>query len=309
MSMRAPVVVCSLVVLAAVGAVPVVGHGNHVSADPQVVDDHLVVESSVIANQQGGYAVVHVDEGGKIGKPIGHVRIRGGRETAYAVPVDESFLSKVDGEASVWVVLHRTDGDGEFEPGVDTPIQGLQGRPASDRVPISTAGDGNVNVANGGLDARAIDDPSVTVQRVETSGSGVLAVEHDGSVVGTTSVDAGVTENATVPLEPSFFEDLTMNESVQVRATVYHEDDAGERTAAAVGDERVSTRFEVKRVADADRSTSIVVTATDTTPGGDETTASSSSSPTEAGPTAGFGVAVAVLAALLGVASLRRRAR
>jgi MYXO-CTERM domain-containing protein len=309
MTPRAPVVVALVVVLAAVGAVPVVGHGNHVSANPQVVDDHLVVESSFLANQAGGYAVVHVDEGDRIGKPVGHVRVRNGREEAYAVPVDESFLSKVEGTASMWVVLHGTDGDGEFEPGDDEPIRGIGTGPAGDRVRIAVGTEGNVNVASGGgLGATAIDEPAVTVRRLETNASGVVAIEHGGSVVGTASVDAGVNENVTVSLDESFYDDLAMNESVQLRATVYREDDAGERTAVAVGDERVSTRFEVTRVADADRSTSIVVPATDapTTDGGGETTAPSSTEP-GSGPTPGFELAAAALAALLAVAAVRRR--
>lgn len=310
MSMRAPVVVALLVALAAVGAVPVVGHGNHVSADPQVVDDHLVVESSFLANRAGGYAVVHVDEGGRIGKPVGHVEVRTGREQAYAIDVNESFLSQVEGTASVWVVLHGTDGDGEFEPGDDEPIRGIGTGPASDRVRIAVGDEGNVNVANGGgFGATAIDEPAVTLRRVETDGGGVVAVEHNGSVVGTATVDAGVSENVTVSLEESFYDGLTMNESVPLRATVYREDGGGERTAVAVGDETVSTRFDVKRVPDADRSTSIVVTATGTTTsdGGDATTASPSTESTS-GPTPGFGVAAAVLAALLGAAAVRRHA-
>lgn len=316
----APVLAC-FVVVAALAALPVAGHGNHLSADAQVVDDHVVVERSFIL--QDGYAVVHIDQGGQMGRAIGHVALTAGPDENYEIDVDEAFLSQIDGAATVWVALHRTDGDGEFEPNQDTALTGIQGRVAGSVVPIYVSDDGNVNVVARDFGSQRIDEPSATVRRVESNRSGFVALEdQNGTIVGTAPVSAGRNANVSVPLSSSFYGSLDRNESAELTAVVYHDD--GDGTFDASADRRVTiagtpvaSTFSVTKVANATRTTSIVVTATGTTvpapttsQAGSTTDDASGSTAGDADSTPGFGAlaaALAVVAALVGVA-VRRRA-
>ncbi|NHN41063.1 hypothetical protein G9C85_05355 [Halorubellus sp. JP-L1] len=326
----APAVAC-LVVLAALTAIPVAGHGNHVTTDAQVVDDHVVVERSFVLAD--GYAVVHLDQAGQMGRVLGHVELSAGPDENYEIPVDEEFLSQVDGAATVWVTLHRSDGDGEFEPNQDTPLTGLQNQPAGVTVPIRVSDDGNVNVAAKDFSSQRIDSPSVTVRRVESNASGFVAVESgNGTVVGTAPVEAGVTENVSVPLSASFYEGLAENESASLTATMYRDDGDGEFQADAdevvrAGGTPVASEFGVTKVRNASRTTSVVVTATGTTvprtttaaTGGGESSGSEPGTDAASGSTdgsgasggsgelPGFGVVAVLFAALAAVVAVRIR--
>ncbi|MFC6952775.1 DUF7282 domain-containing protein [Halorubellus litoreus] len=288
----APVLAC-VVVLAALAALPVAGHGNHLTADAQVVDDHVVVERSFML--QDGYAVVHIDRGGQMGQAIGHVALSAGPDENYEIDVDEEFLSQIDGVAKVWVALHRTDGDGEFEPNQDTALTGIQGRVAGSVIPIYVSDDGNVNVVARDFGSQRIDDASVTVMRVESNRSGFVAVEDEnGTVVGSAPVSAGTNANVSVPLESSFYESLDRNESAELTAAVYHDDGDGEFDASAdrrvtVGGTPVASAFGVTKVANASRTTSIVVTATGTTAPAPTTTSAGSTATAADGSTTGSG--------------------
>ncbi|WP_323675807.1 hypothetical protein [Halorubellus sp. PRR65] len=318
----APVLAC-FVVLATLAALPVAGHGNHLTADAQVVDDHVVVERSFIL--QDGYAVVHIDKGGQMGKAIGHAALKAGPDENYEIDVDQEFLSQIDGVAKVWVALHRTDGDGEFEPNQDTALTGIQGRVAGSVIPIYVSEDGNVNVVARDFGSQRIDDASVTVRRAESNRSGFVAVaDENGTVLGSAPVSAGANENVSVPLAASFYESMARNESAQLTATVYRDDGDGEFDASAdrpvtVGGTPVASEFEVTKVANASRTTSIVVTATGTTApaptttsSGGSTAAGSGGSETgsgEAGGALGFGAVAAgvALVAALAVLGVRQR--
>jgi len=317
----APVVAC-LVVAAGFAALPVVGHGNHLTTDAQVVDDHVVVERSFLL--QDGYAVVHVDEGGRMGEAIGHRELAAGPSENYRIPVDESSLSQLDGTARVWVTLHRSDGDGEFEPGEDTPLTGVQGRASGVVVPIRVSDDGNVNVVARAFGTQRIDGPAATVRRVETNRSGfVVLADENGTVVGSRSIAAGTTENVTVALNRSFYDSLGENESATLTATVHRDDDDGafsaDDPAVTAGSSAVASEFEVTRVANASRTTSVVVTATGTTvpastvaEGASTTTSAgeaSTTGPTSSDGSPGFGVLAAVGVVLLATVVVARRRR
>jgi|AntRauTorcE11897_2_1112592.scaffolds.fasta_scaffold02204_9 hypothetical protein len=326
MRRHVPLVLACLLAVAGVAAVPVAGHGNHLTADAQVVDDHVVVERSFLLTD--GYAVVHLDQGGQMGRAIGHTAVEKGAARNYEIPVDREFLSQIDGTVQVWVTLHRSDGDGEFEPSQDTPLSGLQGQPPGVTVPIYVSSDGNANVVARDFGDQAIDEPAVTVRRVESNASGFVAVHaDDGDVLGTTAVDAGVSENVSVDLDRSFYESLERNETAELTASLYRDDGDGTFDASAdesvrVAGESVASSFSVTKVEDANETTSIVVTATGTAPpttattadsngettssvGEDSAVGSTSTSPESSGGSPGFDVAAVVLAVLGVVAVLR----
>jgi hypothetical protein len=294
------------------------------TTDAQVVDDHVVVERSFMLID--GYAVVHIDQGGRMGRAIGHVPLSAGPDENYEIPLDQEFLSQIDGAATVWVTLHRSDGDGEFEPNQDTALTGLQGRAAGVTIPVFVSSDGNVNVVARDFSSQRIDSASVTLRRIETNQSGFAVVEdRNGTIVGAAAV---VNENVSVPVSSSFYESLSVNETAPLTATVYHDDgsgsfDADADTRVAVAGSPVSSEFSVKKVANASRTTSIVVTASGTTTprtatsgAGDasdsttddgSTASASSSSSSSSGPSPGFGVVAVALAVLALVAASRRR--
>jgi hypothetical protein len=316
----APVLAC-VVVLAGFAALPVVGHGNHLTTDAQVVDDHVVVERSFML--QDGYAVVHIDQGGQMGRAIGHVNLTAGPDENYAIPVDEEFLSQIDGAATVWVTLHRSDGDGEFEPNQDTALTGIQGRAAGVVIPVDVSDDGGVNVVAREFGTQRIDEPAATVRRVETNRSGFVALEDEnGTIVGSAPVESGGNANVSVDLDASFYDSLADNESATLTAAVYHDDGDGafapdvDRLVTA-GGTTVATEFEVTKVANASRTTSVVVTATGTTVPASTTDEGASTSADGgvasatgsdgSGESPGFGVLAAVGVALLVALAVVRR--
>jgi PGF-CTERM protein len=314
--MRRYAALCVAVLLVAggIGTVPVAGHGNHLSADPQVVDDQVVFERAFLLAD--GYAVVHIDQGGSMGPTIGHTALSAGPHSNVAISVDEEFLSQIDGTAKVWVTLHRSDQDGEFDPTRDTPLTGIQGEPAGSVIPIRVSSDGNVNVAAQNFGSQRIDEAALEIPYVESNASGYLAVTApDGSVVGSTSVAAGVTRNVTVDLTDEYFTSMPSNDSQQLTATMYRGDGDGSfdpetSRPVVVGGERVQTEFSVEKVQNASRTTSIVITAAGTTPPtaspATDSATTGASTPDSDGSMPGFGVGVAALA-LLAVTALARR--
>jgi PGF-CTERM protein len=311
-------VLALLVALAGVTAIPVAAHGNHLSADAQVVDGHVVAERAFLLVD--GYAVVHIDQGGSMGRAIGHKQLDAGPHSNLEIPVDEEFLSQIDGSATVWVTLHRSNGDGEFDPADDTPLIGIQGSAAGTTIPIQVADSGSVNVVARDFGEQRIDESAVEISRVELDDSGHLAVSNgDGDVVGSTALDAGVHENVTVDLDRSYYDSLAVNETTTLTASVYRDDDDGFDASAddpvTIAGTPVATEFTIQKVENASRTTSIVITAAETkepntvAPTSAEpasSTAASTTASPNSGPVPGFGVGATVLALLASLALVRR---
>ena len=200
---RRVAVVTLLVVALAGGATLVAAHGNHVSANPQVADDDLVVESAFVS--EDGHLVVHRDDGGRPGEPVGHAGVEQGYHENVRVTLDAG----VDAETTLWVVLHEDDGDGdgEFDPTDDPPLESF-GSVAGRQVSVRP-GDQPVYVSAPGQSAQRVDGGTVRVDRVAAAEDGrveIRAVDggRPGGVVGSTAVSAGVNENVTVDVDESF---------------------------------------------------------------------------------------------------------
>jgi PGF-CTERM protein len=133
-----------------------------------------------------------------------------------------------------------------------------------------------------------------------------------------------VNANVSVDLDASFYDSLADNESATLTATVYHDDGDGTFAPGAdrlvtAGGTAVASTFEVTKVPNADRTTSIVVTATGTTVPAATTTddatapaddpADSATDPTDSGETPGFGALATAAAALAAALALARRRR
>jgi len=291
---RVAVVTLLAVVGLAGGAALVAAHGNHVSVGPQVVaEDGLLVESTFVS--EDGFLVVHRDDGGRPGEPIGHASVEQGYHGNVRVTLDADD----DAETTLWVVLHEDDGDGQFDPADDPALESF-GSVAGRQVPVRP-GDGPVYVSAPGESAQSVGDGTVRIDRVAAAEDGrvvLRAVEsgRPGSVVGSADVSAGTSEGVTVELDEAFVEEQPEYFGVYVVL----ETDGGD--AVEVGGRPVSTRLSLRKGGEESGSggdgggdVDVVTATTDGAP--DEESGGALALP-------GFGVVVALVAvaALLAVA-------
>lgn len=252
MSGRRVVVV---VLVLALLAVPVAAHGNYVSADPQVSADGTVqIELAVVVTD--AFVVLHTDDNGSIGRPVGHGSFDGYIAHDLAVELDAGYWASVSGNASLWVALHHDDGDGEFEP-EDDPVltAGSTDEPVADRLAVRRGDTGAVNVIAERDQPQETDDNVVTIRAVRLASDGYVVIRADeqggpGRVVGAKALAAGEHTDVTVTIDETFYE--RRPESFNLWAVVHGSDgdgafDADADPAVVVGEHRVMSRFAVER--------------------------------------------------------------
>jgi PGF-CTERM protein len=325
------VVVCLALSLVAVGGVAgasVVNggtHGNHLAIDSQASSDGTVVVETM-STLTSHWVVLRADDGGEPGESLGHIRVGTGFQTRVPIEIEDDHWQDWQGNRTVWGVIHRDDGDGEFEVSDDPPL--TRSSPgAQSRFRLQKSDTGSVRVLAAQFAPQKIDSPEVTVARAELAERGHLVLVADsgdqrGTVVGSRLLSAGTTENATVSLDTGFFQNQTYR--VALRAVVYRDDGDGvfdeDDTPVTVGEDRVSTRFIVEKTENAsvDDGGSLVNTPTGTatlgateTPTETPTATGAPTTPTAGTTTAngpGFGLVGTVLA-LAAVAAFARRRR
>lgn len=197
------VLVCALVA----GVPTVSAHGNHVSVDDQYVENGTVVIETVFTSSDG-FLVLHADDGGEPGDPIGHAAVEFGFETGLEVTVNETGWRNQSGPTTVWAVIHRDDGDGRFDPDRDEPVSSFGGE-AEKRMVVAERSAGPASVVAADFDSQATNG-TVLVDRVALGRDGALVVRADrngtpGRVVGRTRLDAGVHEDVRVALDRSYY--------------------------------------------------------------------------------------------------------
>ncbi|WP_049903089.1 DUF7282 domain-containing protein [Halococcus agarilyticus] len=290
------VAVCCVLV---VGATPASAHGQHLSADAQYAENGTVVIESLFT-ATGGFLVLHADDGGEPGAPIGHAPIEYGYETGLAVNVSDDAWRDWNGSKTVWAVLHLDDGDGAFEPADDEPVPAFGGN-AKQSFVVGKRASGQASVVASGFGSQPTNG-SVTVERVALGRDGAVVVRSDqdgepGAVVGRTALDAGVHENVTVDLDPSYYRDR--DSRFGLWATVAERD-----SPIVVDGAPVASEFTVRKAGDEPGAGATTTTATSARP----TSGASDASATEG---SGFGLVAGVLAvaAVAVLASARRRRR
>lgn len=322
---RAFALLLAAAVVSSMVAAPVAAHGNHVSTDPQVSDDGTIVVESLFS-LNGGYLVVHLDQGGQPGRPVGVTELPQGSQSNFEVGIDEEYWADHEGNRTYWVVLHRDadETDGAFDPMVDSPVEGLHGGITGSTIPIRKSGDGSARVTAAGYDGQRIDAPSLTLSRVDLDRPGHVVVRSvaQGSpadVVGSRSLDPGSYENVSVDLDRSFFDSLTVDGSQSLVATLHVADGDGSFRADSddplmAGEEAVSTRFSVTKVADEAATTEPLVNTPE--PTDEPTSRATGTEPAEAttedsasGATPGFGLVATLLATVLAAAVARGDSR
>jgi hypothetical protein len=307
--MRSRLVLVALAVglVLAVVPVPVAAHVNHVSTDPQASPDGtLVAETAFIATD--GYLAVHRDDGGEVGEAIGHTRLSSaaGLQTDVPVTVESSVWANWSTD-EVWVVLHTSDGDDQFEPAGDDPVLETFGDAAGTRITVAKRDRALVTAESFAPQRLNASHTSVRVRNATLPSEGAVVVRaaESGQELGRTNLSAGTHANVSVALDASFLRD---HEQFTAEAVLVRDG-----APVTVDDAPVATTFGVRyRGEESTPTPALVQTATTTaSSASDGGEASSGNRETDdatgvAGP--GFGLLGGVLALAL-VALLGRERR
>lgn len=204
----------SVAILAVIGlsilGMPVAGHGNYVSTDHQVTDDGTV-RIELVVTVTDAVAVLRTNDGGEPGAVIGHRVIGDGFvHPDLEIQIDESHWEPMSGNTTVWVVLHRNDGDESFDPDEDPALETPEGDIVATQFTVRRSQAGKVNIQVETDHAEETNTSTVTVRRVELATPGYLVVranEHGtpGRVIGHTPLDAGVHRDITIAYNESYY--------------------------------------------------------------------------------------------------------
>lgn len=280
-------------------------HGNHVEADSQRSANGTVTVEAV-RPLLDGFVVLHRDDNGSIGEPIGHERVSvdDGYQSGLNVAIDESTWADWNGTETVWVVFHENNGDPSFSPDED-PIATTFGSVRGRSVSVSKA-DHEASVVAERSSPQESTGETVTVSRAAISQDGYLVVRTesgtDGEVVGVTPLSRGVHEDVTVEVDDSVFD--TNRTVVGLHAQLYADDGDGTFSDAdqqiRAGDDVVSSLFLVRHVEDASTTTTAAVKTPTSNDVVTPTTTSSTSPPSDdpSSGIPGFGLAQATLASI-----------
>jgi LPXTG-motif cell wall-anchored protein len=176
---------------------------NSIDADDQALVNGSVKVTEVAATEDG-WVVIHLDEGGKPGKVIGHTAVKKGETYDVMVKLDEDV--PVGGK--VWPMLHIDAGTiGTYEfPGPDAPVI-VEGNIVMKQITITEASTA-APAASDTLDAadQAVVNGGITVASVNASKDGWVTVHLDeggkpGKVLGHGAVKAGANSNVAVKLD------------------------------------------------------------------------------------------------------------
>lgn len=234
-------------------ALPVAGHGNHLSADSQVSTDGTLVVESVLPTDEA-WIVVRADDEGEPGEVLGHAPVDAdeGLRTDVPVDIDDGTWGNWSGARAVWTVLHTENGDGEFDPEDDEMSESF-GEPAGDRI-LVRKGDAPAYVTAEEFSPQPSDDGTVVVRAAALPEDGYVVVrdgtgDGPGDVVGSTALASGVHDNVTVELDATYFGDRAG--TFTLWAVGYTDDGSGQYDDAddpvRVGEAPVSTAFGVER--------------------------------------------------------------
>lgn len=322
---RALALLLALSMVTPMVATPVTAHGNQLSVDPQLSDDGtIVVESMYILT--GNYLVVHLDQGGRPGRPVGVRNLSHGSHSNYEIGIDRQYWEQQQGNRTYWIVVHRDadEDDGAFDPMVDHPVQGFHGGITAAKVTVGRSDDGSARLLASGYYGQRVDSPSVTLSSIQLDRPGYVVLRtleqgSPGEVVGTRALDPGTYDNASVALDRSYYESLTIDGSQTLVATLHTTDgddsfDPESDAPLRAGDEAVRTRFSISRVENASATTRPLVNTPEPTSEATSAATPTADTPTDdsggsTGSTPGFGVAAAVGVVVGGALLARRRGR
>jgi hypothetical protein len=222
-------------------------HGTHASALAQrSADGTVVVQQAFLSGP--GYLVLRADDGGEPGRVLGHRAVGPGLHTGTRVTLDRSFWRSVDEQTRLWLVVHGSNGDDQFDPAAD-PLQYWYSAPAGERVTIGKADHSAAILTNGTgtLEAGAV---SVREAILPARGHVVVHARENGSlgtVLGARTLPAGRHRGVSVPVDTSRVP--TPHSSVSV--VLYGDDgdgafEAGTDPIQRVAGEPIASRYTVR---------------------------------------------------------------
>lgn len=333
--MRGGLAVALALLLAATLALPVVAHGNLVSADAQRSANGTVVVEAGFTVVDGWVALYATNGSGAPTTVVGRTALdrADGFRTDLTVEADAAAWRNWTGNRTVVAALHRDDGDGTFDPEADPRVR-QRGEPVSEAFALGK-GDHAAYVTAETFEPQPATNLTVQVRSVALPRAGYVVVrartdDGPGTVVGTAAVPAGRTEAVPVGLDPSFVR--ARDDRFRVTAVAYTDDGDGTfddgDAPVRVGGERVMTSFAVAKPDDLSVSPTATGTAHDheQTPTAPSPTATPRPAPTTApdrttpatptpvpspggtspGAGPGFGVVGALVAVVLAAVALRR---
>lgn len=265
----------ALLVVLVLLAVPVAAHTNHVSADTQVSTDGTVVVEAIYP-ADGVWVAVHLDDDGEPGAVVGARQVAGGSFHAdVPVAIDDETWANWTGSQRLHVVLHRPNGDGQFDPETDEPLSSF-GDPVTDELTLQKGPTARVTAESFGPEKTT--ESAITLRSAVLPDDGYVVLRNasaDGAVVGHVALDAGTHDAVRVDFEDSFYHDQP--EQFQLAASIVIDDGDGELDAdderLTVGTEPVGTTIGVQKAssdehdhgAETTASTAGTTTATRTT--------------------------------------------
>lgn len=239
-------------VLLLVATIPAAAHTNTIEATTQVSPDGTILVESVFVFEDA-WLVVHRDDGGEIGRPLGHTSVAPDNlQTAVPIEIESSVWSTWDGARAVHLALHHDDGDGEFSP-VDDPVLGTEETTAATRIVVEK-GQGRAYVHAAGIEPLETRG-NVSVRAAAMPADGFLVAhppDEPEQVVGSTALDVGDHDSVSIRIDKPFYRQQARQFDLSISIYRYDGDgtigDAG--TPLRAGDELVSTTVTLDRIDD-----------------------------------------------------------
>lgn len=233
-------------------AVPVAAHSNTIEASSQLSPDGTVVAESVFVFEDA-WLVVHRDDGGSVGEPIGRTLVGPNNlETEVPVEIDRAVWESWNDARPVHLALHHDDGDGEFTP-ADDQILSSGETTATKRIVVAKGGQ-RAYVHAAGLEAQETTG-NVTVREAVLPADGFLVVRpspESDRVLGTTALDAGAHQSESIRIDEEFY--TYQDTRFEISITIYRDDGDGKfgdgDSMLRVGGEPVSTTVTLERTDD-----------------------------------------------------------
>jgi plastocyanin len=170
--------------------------GSAVGVEVQPLSTVNTVVVPLVIAEGSGWIVIHADEDGVPGAPLGYAGVEEGLNTDVSVPVDPATATH-----TVYAMLHVDAGQpGVFEfPGVDEPVAGAGGSviaPSFALTNVGVAGEGDEM----GGEAVSIVDSAFEPAEIAVAPGTTITWTNEGTAPHTVTADGGLFDSGT--LEP-----------------------------------------------------------------------------------------------------------
>lgn len=243
------------IIVLVVATLPVAAHGNSIEADTQTSTDGMVtIELLTVVTD--GFVVLHEAEGDEIGPVVGYTSPgEGPIHTELTVNIGAGYWQNVTNHTTLYVVLHRNEGDSSFNPQEDPMQESASGSLVATKFTVGKT-EGNRSVVLAETDhAEEVNSSTVTVRRVELATDGYLVIRanddgNPGEIVGHTALSAGTHHDVQIDFDEHFYSH--QDERFSLWAVVHRSEGDGtfdpeSDRAVTVNNTPVQTQFSLHR--------------------------------------------------------------